>query len=198
VTPTKAVYVFVFDGFADWEPANALAELRRQGHYRVEVVGLTRRPVESMGGLHVLPTRALGEVDPADVAAFVLPGGDRWEQSPPDPELAAVLERLAASAVPIAAICAATTAVVKLGLLRGRKHTSNGLAYLRSKVPEYAQEQDYVDSPAVRDRGLITASGVAPIEFARELFEELEVMTPDDRGLWEKLFRTGRLPNGAA
>jgi putative intracellular protease/amidase len=105
---------------------------------------------------------------------------------------------LAASAVPIAAICAATTAVVKLGLLRGRKHTSNGLAYLRSKVPEYAQEQDYVDSPAVRDRGLITASGVAPIEFARELFEELEVMTPDDRGLWEKLFRTGRLPNGAA
>ena len=29
------------EGFADWEPAHAVAELRREGHYRVEVVGLT-------------------------------------------------------------------------------------------------------------------------------------------------------------
>src|SRR5262245_17380489 len=123
--PVKAVYIFVFDGFADWEPANALAELRRSGQYRVEVVGLTKEPVESMGGLRVLPSRVVSEVDPADVAAFILPGGDRWEQAPPDPALAALLERLTSSAVPIAAICAATTAIVRLGLLRDRKHTSN-------------------------------------------------------------------------
>ena len=48
--PEKAVYLLVFDGFADWEPAHAVAEFRRTGQYRVESVGLTAAPVESMGG----------------------------------------------------------------------------------------------------------------------------------------------------
>ena len=43
--PTKAVYLLVVEGFADWEPAHAVAELRRYGKYRVETVGLTRDPV---------------------------------------------------------------------------------------------------------------------------------------------------------
>jgi putative intracellular protease/amidase len=184
VRPSKAVHLFVFDGFADWEPANALAELRRKGHYRIEVVALTKDPVESMGGLSVLPTQVLTDEDDADVRILILTGGDSWEHGDPPPQLVALLERLATHDVPIAAICAATTAVVRLGPLRGRKHTSNGLSYLRSQVPEYQQEADYVHSPAVRDRGLITASGLAPIEFARELFEELDVLSPEDRARW--------------
>ena len=75
--PEKAVYLLVVDGFADWEPAHALAELRRNGDYRVESVSLTSAPVQSMGGLRVLPSTTVSEVDPADVAAFILPGGDR-------------------------------------------------------------------------------------------------------------------------
>ena len=39
--PDKAVYLLVVDGFADWEAAHAIAELRRHGGYRVESVGLT-------------------------------------------------------------------------------------------------------------------------------------------------------------
>ena len=194
----KAVYLLVFDGFADWEPANAVAELRRHGQYRVEVVGPTRQPVESMGGLRVLPARTLDDVDSEDVAVFILPGGDRWEDAAPERELSALLRRLDANLVPIAAICAATAALAKIGLLRGRKHTSNGLAYLRAQVPEYSDGVNYVDAPAVRDRGLITANGMAAVEFARELFEELEVLSPADRTLWARLFRSGRVPEGAA
>ena len=36
------VHVLVFDGFADWEPAHALAELRRSGGLEVVAVGVTR------------------------------------------------------------------------------------------------------------------------------------------------------------
>jgi hypothetical protein len=49
----------------------------------------------------------------------------------------------------------------------------------------------------VRDRGLITASGLGDVEFARELFEELDVLTPGDRTLWAEMFRSARLPNEA-
>jgi putative intracellular protease/amidase len=194
--PEKAVYLLVVDGFADWEPAHAVAELRRTGGYRIETVGLTAEPVESMAGIRVLPSTTIGAVDPADVAAFILPGGERWERDSLrlEPELAALLERLDTHRVPIAAICAATTLIARLGLLHGRRHTSNGLAYLRSQVPDYAEAADYVDAPAVRDRGLITASGAADVEFARELFEELNVLGPDDRAAWAEMFRSGRIP----
>jgi len=196
--PERAVYLLVFDGFADWEPAHAVAELRRNGLYRVESVGLTAAPVESMGGIRVLPSTTVPEVDPADVAVFILPGGDRWESLTVEPEIEQLLNRLDAERIPIAAICGATVAIGRVGLLRGRRHTSNGLDYLRSNVPGYAEAASYVDVPAVRDRGLITASGLADVEFARELFEELDVLSAEDRDVWATMFRSGRVPDGAA
>ena len=133
--PAKAVYLLAIPGFADWEPAHALAELRRHGGYRLEVVGLTAGPVESMGGLTVQVTRLVADVAVDDVAVFILPGGDHWEREPLNPALRALLHRLDAAGVPLAAICAATTAIAEAGLLRGRRHTSNGLAYLQAQVP---------------------------------------------------------------
>jgi len=195
--PEKAVYLLVVDGFADWEPAHALAELRRYGQYRVEAVGLTPAPVTSMGGIKVLPSTTVSEVDASDVAAFILPGGDRWELAPVEPELEALLKKLDAEQVPIAAICAATVAISRIGLLRGRRHTSNGLEYLRAQVSDYAEARNYVDAPAVRDRNLITASGLGDVEFAQALFEELDVLTADDRALWAQMFRSAKLPHGA-
>jgi putative intracellular protease/amidase len=185
MSPKKAVYLLVVDGFADWEPAHAVAELRRHGQYRVESVGLTSATVESMGGIRVLPSTSVSNVDPADVAALILPGGDRWENSPVEPELEQLLKRLDSLGTPI-------------GLLRGRRHTSNGLEYLRSNVPGYSEAANYVDNPAVRDRGLITASGLGDVEFARELFEELNVLSVEDRAAWAAVFRSARLPAGAA
>jgi putative intracellular protease/amidase len=194
---SKAVYLLVVEGFADWEPAHAVAELRRYGHFVVESVGLTLEPVRSMWGLTVLPSKQVADVDVSDVAAFILPGGDRWETAAVEPELATLLEQLDAAEVPIAAICAATVTIANLGLLRGRRHTSNGLDYLRSRVPSYADSGSYVDAPAVRDQRLITASGLADVEFARELFEELDVLSPPDRALWAQTFRSAKLPAGA-
>jgi putative intracellular protease/amidase len=198
MTADKAVYLVVVEGFADWEPAHAVAELRRSGHFRVESAGLTSAPVASMGGLRVLPSTIVTAIDLADVAALILPGGDRWESSPVEPEIEQLLRGLDSQGIPIAAICGATVAIARLGLLRGRRHTSNGLEYLRSNVPGYAAAANYVESPAVRDRRLITASGLGDVEFARELFEELNVLSAADRVAWATMFRSARLPDESA
>src|SRR5260370_26038898 len=71
--PNRAIYLVVVEGFADWEPAHAVAELRRHGGYRVETVGLNRDPVISMGGLRITPSRTIDELDINDVAAFICP-----------------------------------------------------------------------------------------------------------------------------
>lgn len=194
---SKAVYVLAIPGFADWEPAHALAEVRRNSEYEIQVAGLTRSPVQSMGGVTVQPTMSVSEVDPSDVALLILPGGDRWEQQPVEADLVDLLKDLDGRGIPIAAICAATTAVARIGLIRGRRHTSNGLDYLREQVPDYAESANYVDAPAVRDRGLITASGLGDVEFAREIMAELNVLSEDDRALWTTMFRSGRLPTPA-
>jgi putative intracellular protease/amidase len=148
-----------------------------------------------MGGLRVLPSRAITDVDPADAGLLILPGGDYWERLPLDPRLEAGVRRLDAAGVPLAAICAATTAVARWGLLRGRFHTSNGLTYLRRQVPDYDAAATYVDAPAVRDAGLITASGLADVEFAREIMTQLAVLSDSDRDLWQRMFRSGQLPD---
>jgi putative intracellular protease/amidase len=193
----KAVHFFAVPGFADWEAAHALAELRRHGHYEVQVVGLSRQPVQSMGGVIVQPTCSLEEVDATHVAVFIVPGGDRWEQQPLARAVADALTALDDSRVPIAAICAATTAIVRAGLIRGRRHTSNGLEYLKKQVPDYTDEALYSDAPAVRDGGLITASGLADVEFAQEIMAELAVLSEEVRAYWTMLFRSGRLQVGS-
>jgi len=193
-----AVHVLVFDGFADWEPAFAMAELRRSGGLDVVTLGFTEAPVRSMGGLPVTPDRPLPGLDPAAVRLLILPGGDMWEGPHPRDEIQSALKALSGAGVPIAAICGATLAVARAGLLEDRAHTSNERAYLERMVPEYKGARRYVDALAVRDRGVITASGLGAVEFAREIFEELQVFSDADRPVWFHLFKHGRLPEPAA
>ena len=191
---TSAVHLLVFEGFADWEPAYALAEVRRSGGLEVVTVGFTPVPVRSMGGIRVVPDQALAAAEPARVRLLILPGGDLWEREDyPRAPLEALLHRLEREGVPIAAICGATLAVARAGLLEDRAHTSNELAYLQ-RIPSYRGSNRYVDALAVRDRGLITANGLGPTEFAREIFEELGVFSPEDRRLWYHVFKHGRFP----
>src|ERR1700722_13507744 len=73
-----SAYLFLFDGFADWEPASAVAELRRTFGWSVKTFGRDTCPVVSMGGLTVTPDLSLGDVPWDLVDLLILPGGDAW------------------------------------------------------------------------------------------------------------------------
>jgi putative intracellular protease/amidase len=192
--PDRKVFVLVFDGFADWEPAHALAELRRSGGYDVVSVGFDDAPVTSMGGLRVLPSSTLHALDANQARLFILPGGDMWEGEYPRAALERALMALRERRVPIAAICAGTLALARAGLLDERAHTSNAPDYIPGLVPGYAGQPRYVTDLATRDDGVITASGLGAVEFAREIFAELAVFSAEDLGVWYGLFRHGTFP----
>lgn len=194
---SKAVHLLVFDGYADWEPAHALSELRRSGNRSVVVVGFSDEPVTSMGGLRVLPDITLREIRLSEAEILVLPGGDFWEGSYPEAELNRVLIDLVASGVPVAAICGGTLALARAGVLNDRHHTSNMSGYLAEHAPQYSGVSLYGDAPAVSDGGVITASGLAPVDFAREIFRELKIFSAADEELWFDMFKHGRLPESA-
>lgn len=193
----RDIYVLVFDGFADWEPSYALAELRRSGKRQVVAVGFNSNPVVSMGGLRVLPDKPLAEVTTNQVGLFLLPGGDLWEAGAyPEPPLSALLMQLSASRVPIAAICGATLALARAGLLNDRRHTSTVPGDLDAAAG-YSGAAHYVTAPAVTDCGVITGSGLASVDFAREIFAMLEVFNTADQALWFDMYKSGQLPNTA-
>jgi putative intracellular protease/amidase len=195
MTATTA-HLYVFDGYADWEPALAVAGInnpqfqREPGRWQVRTVGPSRAPVRSMGGVAVLPDIALQDLQADASGMLILPGGEGWEDSDVHgPAIAAAMALLDAG-VPVAAICGATAGLARAGALDHRAHTSNALRYLNGTGYEGAA--NYRDEAAVRAGGLITAGGMAPLEFAREIF--LQIKLYDDAVLeaWYQLYKTGK------
>jgi hypothetical protein len=70
-------------------------------------------------------------------------------------------------------------------------HTSNVRGFLKAISPEYQGESLYSDQRAVTDRNIITASGVAPVEFAREIFMKLKIFDEATIEKWFQLFKNG-------
>jgi len=189
----KKVYLLVFDGLADWEPALALCEINKSRMFEIVTVGFSAKPVTTMGGLKILPDATIDDVAPSEAALFIMPGGMLWELGSPA-GMAELLARLAAEGVVVAAICGATLEVARSGLTAGRLHTSNFLGYLKNMLPDYRDEALYVNEPAVSDRGLITASGLAGVEFACAILGQLGIYSSADLDEFFAMFKHGVIP----
>jgi putative intracellular protease/amidase len=92
---------------------------------------------------------------------------------------------------PVAVICAATLALAHAGLLDDRLQTSNGAGFIEKHVLEYRGQNMYRPQRSVRDRGVITANGLAPFAFAAEIFRALVPEREADIETYEKLYSHG-------
>jgi putative intracellular protease/amidase len=179
---TRTVHVAVYDTMADWEVGHAVAHInngawqRRPGSVRVATLAAGPEPVTTAGGVRILPDATLAEVDPTRGAMLILPGADTWLAGG-NGEFVEAARACLAAGVPVAAICGATGGLAAAGLLDDRRHTSNALAFLEAMG--YGGSARYVDEPAVTDGDLVTASGIAPVAFAREIFARLDLYEPE-------------------
>ena len=183
------VYFLIFDGFADWQAALALCEIRRPGDWRLVTVSHSRQPVLSMAGPQVMPDLRLADVDVERAAMLILPGGHAWTGRHDD-DLAITVRRLYEAGVTLAAIDHAVLALARAGLLDQGRHTANGPGQIAMHVPAYRGHAYYQEHDlAVSDRGIITASHLGSVEFAREVIRTLDLYTPLDREHWYRLFK---------
>lgn len=98
---------------------------------------------------------------------LILPGGDAWDAGG-NGEAVDVARDFLDAGVPVAAICGATAGLARGGLLDARRHTSNVREYL--EATGYGGAAYYRDEAVVADRDVITASAMAPLDFARAIF----------------------------
>ena len=178
-TPTtKMVHLFIFNAMEDWEAALAVAAINSPqfqsvpGRYRVVTVASSLEPITTTGGVLIQPDVALQDVTPESSAMLILPGGRSWE-SDAHAEALQLASRFMASGTPVAAICAATVALARAGFLDRLRHSGDAREYLISSG--HRGTAFYCGMPSIGGNGTVSASAVAPVDFAREIFRMLNL-----------------------
>ncbi|MBN1056881.1 MULTISPECIES: type 1 glutamine amidotransferase family protein [unclassified Clostridium] len=192
----KKVYLYVFNTMSDWEYGYLTAELNSGRYFKkdlaplkVVTVGANKEIITTMGGLSIKPDISFNECTLENKDLLVLPGGNTWGEDIHQPILKRVGQALELGTI-IAAICGAIEALANAGYLDSRKHTSNNLEYTKMVCPNYKGEKFYEMGSAVASENLITASGVAPLEFAMEVLKKLDVFAPETLHSWYYLNKT--------
>ncbi|WP_338691090.1 type 1 glutamine amidotransferase family protein [Paraclostridium sordellii] len=193
---TRKVYMYVFDTMADWEVGYLTAELNTGRYFKkgleplkVITVGIDKNPIMTMGGLKVIPDISIEECNIESKDVLILPGGDTWTSSIHEIILEKAKEALIQGSI-VAAICGATLGLAKKGILDFRNHTSNDLEFINMVIPNYSGEKYYKMEAVVNDENLVTASGIAPLEFTFQVLKILQVFESESLNSWLNLYKT--------
>ncbi|MDO9626533.1 MAG: type 1 glutamine amidotransferase family protein [Methanobacteriaceae archaeon] len=190
------VYLYVLNTLADWEIGYLTAELN-SGRYLdktippVEIIkiGNTTEPIKTMGGIKITPDETIDNIKFEEDDLLILPGADTWTEEE-NKKIIDIVSSIINKKVIIAAVCGATIALANKGILNNKKHTSNDIEVLKMFCPEYTGENFYLNQAAVTDDNLITASGLAPLEFSYEVLKRTNLMKTETLEAWYQLYKT--------
>jgi len=190
------VYLYILNTLADWEIGYLTAELNSgrfldKTRLPVEIIkiGNTTEPIKTMGGITITPDENIDNIKFEEDDLLILPGADTWTEEE-NKKIIDIVSSIIDEKVIIAAVCGATIALANKGILNNRKHTSNDLEFLKMFCPEYTGENFYINQPAVTDDNLITASGIAPLEFSYEVLKRTNLMKTETLEAWYQLYKT--------
>lgn len=187
------ILVYIFDGYADWEPAYACAELNAPTvKYSVKTISHDLEPKTSMGGFRVLPDYSVHEF-PREFSMLILAGGFAWMEQEND-DVLPMVQYSVQHHIPVAAICNAANFMAEHGYLDQVKHTGNTLDFMRSQAPHYKGERNFIERQAMSDNGIITANGSSALEFAREILMLLKVRPEEEIQRWYMENKQGFYP----
>lgn len=188
-------YIYILNGLADWEIAHITAELKskrflsKNKNIDVQFISKNLNSIHTMGGAIIEPDIEISKIDFKKGDLLLLPGSDNWDEIN-DETLNKILRDFEKNHIIIAAICGATIFLSKLDFLNNRKHTSNDLNYLKMISPNYTGENFYSNDNVVVTENLITATGIAPLEFAYSVFKELDIMKEETLESWFDLYNS--------
>ena len=194
----RKVYIYLLNTMADWEIGHISAELNSRRFFKkdaekidLKYVSVSKETVKTMGDLTVTPDCLVDDISIDEKTVLIFPGADTWNDESNNKVLEKAVEVLDANGT-VCAICGATVALAKKGLLDQCSHTSNGKGFLEMFVPEYKGTEFYVDSPAVADKNLITAGATGSLLWAKLIIERLNVFSDKALDSWYNYFKTGK------
>ncbi|MFX0539345.1 type 1 glutamine amidotransferase domain-containing protein [Ornithinimicrobium sp. Y1847] len=164
----KTIAFLATDGFEDSEltsPWNTVTEAGGTAH----LIGPEKGSIEGKNGHTQDVDHAVGDVDPADYDALVLPGGTaNADKIRMDEGAVAFTRHFGTEGKPIAVICHGAWIMADADILKGRRMTS----YASLKTDLRNAGATWVDEEVVVDGGVVSSRTPADLEaFNRELVE---------------------------
>ncbi|PKM95628.1 MAG: thiamine biosynthesis protein ThiJ [Firmicutes bacterium HGW-Firmicutes-1] len=165
------ILVFIYDGMADFETSLLTHLLGADCGKELLVVSNDVGIVKSKSGMLFVPHIELKKVITDEVDGIIIPGG--WLANL-DEKLIDIIRELHDENKLIAAICAAPWILAKAGVLYNRKYTTSIVEW-QDKHLEFFGIDDpfprecYVEGRVIRDGNIITAKGMAFIDFTIEV-----------------------------
>ncbi|MBE1304603.1 glutamine amidotransferase [Clostridium botulinum] len=193
----KIIYLYILESMAEWEVGYILqvismeSMLKKQNReFVIKTVSTSKNPIKTIGGLTITSDCLLDEMDEDNMVALLLPGAESWNSEENNQILEKALSYID-KGILVGAICGATLALADLKVLDKFKHTSNSLDYLTLFSKQYSGKELYVNSPAVVDFNLITASSAGGLLWAKHIIQYLNVFPCDIIESWYNYYSTG-------
>ncbi|WP_019230140.1 DJ-1/PfpI family protein [Sedimentibacter sp. B4] len=166
------ILVFIFDGMTDYEITFITHLLSADAGKKIITISYEDKIIEGRSGFLYKPSKLITDVIYEDVEGLIIPGG--WYGNT-KPELIELINNLNSKEKLISAICGAGTVfLAKAGILKDVKYTSPIEEWTQKHIEVFGEKdpfprENYVYERVVRDGNIITAQGIAFIDFSIEI-----------------------------
>ncbi|MBE6054981.1 MAG: thiamine biosynthesis protein ThiJ [Clostridium sartagoforme] len=166
------ILVYIFDGMTDYETTLISHLLCADAGKEVISIAYEDRLIKGKSGFMYKPEKLISDILDEDVEGLIITGG--WSKEFKH-DFIKLINRLDSEGKLIGGICGAgTLALAKAGVLDNVKYTTPIVEWNEEYVCKYGEEdpfprENFVVDRVVRDGNIITAQGVAFIDFAVEI-----------------------------
>lgn len=168
----EKILVFIFDGMTDYEITFITHILGAGEGKEIITIAYEDKIIKSRSGFLYKPTALVKDVLNEDVEGLIICGG--WYGDTRH-ELMQLINNLHSKGKLIAGICGAGTIfLAKAGILDKVKYTTPAVEWTEKHIEVFGEKDPFprenlVEDRVVRDGNIITAQGIAFIDFAIEI-----------------------------
>jgi len=177
------ILVFIFDEMTDYEITFISHLLSADAGKEIITIAYEDKMIKGRSGFLYKPSRLVDDILDEDVEGLIITGG--W-YGQTKPELMKLINNLNSKGKLISAICGAGTVfLAKAGVLNNVKYTTPIVEWTQKHIEIYGNEdpfprENFVSERVVRDRNIITAQGIAFIDFAIEICDWFNLFDNQD------------------
>lgn len=173
------ILVFIFDGMADYEITFITHLLSADAGKKIITISYEDKIIKGRSGFLYKPSKLITDAIYEDIEGLIIPGG--W-YGDAKPELIELINNLNSKGKLIGAICGAGTVfLAKAGILKNVKYTSPAKEWTQKHIEVFEEKdhfprENFVWERVVKDKNIITAQGIAFIDFAIEICDWLNLL----------------------
>ncbi|WP_105615857.1 DJ-1/PfpI family protein [Vallitalea okinawensis] len=188
----KNILFFLYEDMADFEVTLVAHILGAGGEeaYKITPIAYTLDPIRSKCGLVYLPEKTVDEVLDQETEGLIIPGGFNMDARP---HLITLIQKLYKEKKLVSAICAAPYYLAKAGILDHHRFATSLANWSDDHKALYGEDpfprENYVNDRVMIDKNVITAKGVAFIDFAIAITKYLKLYSDEDIEEYKKILK---------